>query len=319
MDGRFVSTNDTFGSHGWNWRDVGRATTVDDVFGALLERIGSGALPLGAKLPSCRALADEFDSNPTTVNRALARLAETGLVRIERRRGTFVAATEPSESSSLSRVRRQLEQVVERARPAGITREQLTELFNEVLSDPVAPPRVAFVECNGADLDEMADVVERATGLGFERVLLHDLTKKSAMRYDAIAAPVFHLSDVYAIVGDLDRVIELNFVPSGHLLRQLASIDPELTLGVATSVPRGIDRLSSLAKQYFAGEVRGVLTGHGPVDLDGIDVLVVTSATELTPAEQRSVPRIIKIDWELEHTSGSSFHQRLIELLATPA
>jgi DNA-binding transcriptional regulator YhcF (GntR family) len=298
---------------------VSRATTVDDVFGALLERIGSGALPLGAKLPSCRALADEFDSNPTTVNRALGRLAETGLVRIESRRGTFVAATEPSESVSLSQIRHQLEQVVERARPAGISREQLARLFDEVLADPVAPPRIAFVECNEADLNEMADVVERATGVTFERVQLHDLTKKSAMRFDAIAAPIFHLSDVYAIVGDLDRVIELNFVPTGGLLRQLASIDPDLTLGVATSLPRGIDRLSSLAKQYFSGEVRGVLTGHGPVDLDGIDVLLVTSATELSDDEARSVPRIVKIDWELEHASGATFEQRLHALLTDAA
>lgn len=297
---------------------MSRATTVDDVFEALLERIGTGTLALGSKLPSCRALADEFDSNPTTVNRALGRLAATGLVRIESRRGTFIAATEPSESMSWSHIRHQLEQVVERARSAGISREQLAGLFDEALTAPAAPPRVAFVECNEADVKEMANVVEHATGVTFERVLLYDLTKKSALRYDAIAAPIFHLSDVYAIVGTLHRVIELNFVPSGELLRQLASIDPDLTLGVATSLSRGIDRLSSLARQYFSGDVRGVLTGSGPVDLDGIDVLLVTSATELSADEARSVPRIVKIDWELEHASGATFEQRLRALL-TPA
>ena len=295
---------------------MARATTVDDVFTTLLERIGSGALPLGARLPSCRALADELDSNPTTVNRALSRLASTGLVRIESRRGTFVAATEPSSSESLLQIRRLLEQAVDRARPAGVSRQQLEQLFEDVLAEPSEVPRVAFVECNDADLQEMAALVERATGVTVEPVLLDDLTKKSSVRFDAIATPIFHLSDVHARVGDLDRVIELNFVPTGALLRQIASIDPELTLGVATSVPRGIDRLSSLVRQYFAGEVRGVLTGAGPVELDDIDVLLVTSATELSPEQTEQVPRVIKIDWELEHASGSTFEHRLHSLLA---
>lgn len=294
-----------------NGRSPTRGTTVDDVFGVLLDRIGSGALPLGSKLPSCRALADEFGSNPTTVNRALARLADTGLVRIETRKGTFVAATEAKATTSLSQIRHMVEQVVEHARVADISRAQLARVFNEVLAEPETQPRVAFVECNAADLHEMAAVVEHATGMTFDRVPLTDLTKKVAARYDAIATPIFHLADVYAVVGDLDRVIELNFVPTSASLRQIASVDPDLVLGVATPIPRGIERLTLLARQYFGGAVRGVLTGNGAVDLSGVDVLVTTSATELTSEELRSVGRVITVDWDLEHSSGASFGQRL--------
>lgn len=298
-----------------NGRSPARGTTVDDVVGVLLDRIASGALPLGSKLPSCRALADELGSNPTTVNRALARLADTGLVRIESRRGTFVAASEVKTNTSQAEIRHMVEQIVGRTRVAGISRGQLTRIFEDVLAEPEMPPRVAFVECNAIDLAEMADVVERATGMTFDRIALSDLTKKSAVRYDAIATPIFHLSDVYAVIGDLDRVIELNFVPTSTALRQIASIDPEFVLGVATPIPRGIDRLTSLAKQYFAGEVRGILTGNGSADLSGVDVLLTTSATGLSAAELGGVHRTIRINWDLEYASGASFMQRLNALL----
>lgn len=289
--------------------------TVDDVFGVLLDRIGSGALPLGSRLPSCRALADEFGSNPTTVNRALARLADTGLIRIESRKGTFVAAAQPTMADTPPQIRHLIDQLVDRARLAGVGREQLSRVFNDVIAEREVHLRVAFVECNPDDLNDMADIVEHATGMTFDRIQLSDLTKKRAVRYDAIAAPIFHLADVYALIGDLDRVIELNFVPTSASLRQIASIDPELVLGIATPIPRGIDRLTSLAKQYFGGEVRGVLTGDGPVVLDGIDVLLTTSATQLTAEELSDVSRIIRIDWDLEHASGASFVPRLRALL----
>ena len=288
-----------------------RANTVDDVHAELLERISSGALPLGSKLPSCRALAAELGSNPTTVSRALGRLAEAGLVRTEQRQGTFVAATEPAAGASVAQIRLMLEHVVNQARPAGLGREQLARMLDEVLAAPEQQPRVAFVECNEIDLGEMADLVEHATGVDLDRVRLADLTKKVAVKYDAIATPIFHLADVYAAVGDLDRVIELNFVPTASSLRQLASIDPELVLGVATPLRRGVDRLSSLVRQYFAGEVRGVLTDGDDAELDGIDVLVYTNASQLSDRELSRVRRHIRIVWELEHNSGSTFRQRL--------
>lgn len=295
-----------------------QSPTVDDVFGSILGRIESGELPLGSKLPSCRALADELASNPTTVNRALARLAEAGLVRIETRKGTFVAASETVEPVGMIAVRQLLEQAADRARSAGIGRGHFLEIVDEVLTAARPRARVAFVECNRTDLDEMAELLRNATGIDFEQVDLHDLSKKTALRFDAIATPIFHLSDVHAAIGDLDRVIELNFVPSAATLRAIASVDPELTLAVATPIPRGIERLRSLVRQYFAGEVRGVLTGEGPVDLTGIDVVVVTSATSLSARELEGVPRTIRIEWELEHSSGVTFDRRLQRLLDSP-
>lgn len=53
-------------------------------------KISSGVYPLGSKLPSVRDLAQEAAVNPNTMQRALAKLEENGLVYTNRTSGRFV-------------------------------------------------------------------------------------------------------------------------------------------------------------------------------------------------------------------------------------
>ena len=53
-------------------------------------KICSGAYPLGSKLPSVRDLAKEASVNPNTMQRALAKLEEDGLLYSNRTSGRFV-------------------------------------------------------------------------------------------------------------------------------------------------------------------------------------------------------------------------------------
>ena len=62
------------------------------VYEALHDRIRTGELAPGAKLPSHRELAALFGVAPMTVRQALARLEQEGLVSREHGRGTFIRA-----------------------------------------------------------------------------------------------------------------------------------------------------------------------------------------------------------------------------------
>src|ERR1700757_5035861 len=62
---------------------------VEDV---LAERLSSGALPVGAQLPSEEELIREFDVSRTTIRTTIQNLVRQGLVEIRRGRGTFVAS-----------------------------------------------------------------------------------------------------------------------------------------------------------------------------------------------------------------------------------
>lgn len=53
-------------------------------------KICSGVYPLGSKLPSVRDLAQEASVNPNTMQRALAKLEEDGLLYTNRTSGRFV-------------------------------------------------------------------------------------------------------------------------------------------------------------------------------------------------------------------------------------
>jgi GntR family transcriptional regulator len=68
-------------------------TKADLVCETVLRRIESGALREGDRLPSEEQLASKFRVSVGTVQKALERLARSGLVLREHGRGTFVAGT----------------------------------------------------------------------------------------------------------------------------------------------------------------------------------------------------------------------------------
>jgi len=58
--------------------------------------VASGALKLGAPVPSVRDLARDLQVNPATVVRAYQRLVDAGLLAVKRGEGTFVAEVIPA-------------------------------------------------------------------------------------------------------------------------------------------------------------------------------------------------------------------------------
>jgi GntR family transcriptional regulator len=75
--------------------------------GALRDRIASGALSPGDRLPSVRELAAEAGVNVNTARAVYRRLENEGTVRSEHGRGTFVAQR-VSEASARRELRRQI-------------------------------------------------------------------------------------------------------------------------------------------------------------------------------------------------------------------
>jgi GntR family transcriptional repressor for pyruvate dehydrogenase complex len=65
-------------------------TSSDGIVAALAERVLSGALVAGDRLPSERHLAVEFGASRPMVREALRSLTERGLIRVEPARGAFV-------------------------------------------------------------------------------------------------------------------------------------------------------------------------------------------------------------------------------------
>lgn len=78
-------------------RPLGRVTLIESLAGQLEERILSGELGVGAKLPSEEQLAAQFEVSRPVVREALARLRERGLLDTVNGSGTFVRHPEPEQ------------------------------------------------------------------------------------------------------------------------------------------------------------------------------------------------------------------------------
>ncbi|MEV6169004.1 GntR family transcriptional regulator [Streptomyces sp. NPDC051954] len=98
-----------------------------------------GLLEPGDKLPTAREVVEATAINPNTVLKAYRELEREGLVEARRGLGTFVRrglSTAPADSP----LRAELDAWAERAREAGLGREDVAALFTAVLETHFAVP-----------------------------------------------------------------------------------------------------------------------------------------------------------------------------------
>lgn len=285
--------------------------TVEEVYTSLLERIGSGAIEVGAKLPSCRALADEMGSNPSTVNRAIRRLARHGLVRTEPRRGTFLVNAGALPKMSSGEAEQEVRRAVQLARRAGFGAASIREMYESALGlGGRQVGAIGFIECNNYDLHRMTTLIENTTGVALKPVLLDELSDDWRSEYDVLATPMFHLADLAEKGVDLNEVVELNFVPSSTALRELATIHSSAAVAVVAPTERGVERMKALVSQYCSGAIEATSDRRNAV-LAKADVIIHPAAIDLDSLGLSGVKREILIDWELDPTSATTFAGRV--------
>ncbi|MGN0063564.1 MAG: GntR family transcriptional regulator [Nocardioides sp.] len=289
------------------------APTLDEVHRTLLDRIVSGAYPVGSKLPSCRALAADLNSNSTTVDRAISRLAHRGRVRTVPRRGTYVVDSGEGASDARDVVRAQLDEVLLRARRLGLTREELDELLAGARDRVDQMRRIALVECNDRDMRRLQEIVQAAGRVEVQPVLLCDAVgRRLDEEFDAVAVPVFHLNDVAALVGDMDAVIELPLVTSPTALRRLISLRDLERVVVVAPTARGVQWMTAIVGQYYPGEIDGFVIGtDDPELLAEAPAVVVNNAANVPAALENQLHRVIAIEWELDHRFAAGLAGRI--------
>jgi GntR family transcriptional regulator len=101
----------------------------------LRDFILAGVLPPGTRLPSVRALADYLKCSVMTTRRAYEDLEREGFIRTRQGMGSVVAEI-PEEKLSAHRrepIERAFGEAVRAGRRAGLTEEELREIFEETL------------------------------------------------------------------------------------------------------------------------------------------------------------------------------------------
>ncbi len=101
-----------------------------------LERlIVGGGLEANYKMPSVRSLALDLSVNPNTIQRAYAQLEQDGYIYTVSGRGSFVAHECEWRSGKVAEVTRELEEVLLKAREAGMTKEATLQVVNKIFKE----------------------------------------------------------------------------------------------------------------------------------------------------------------------------------------
>ncbi|MGI1659705.1 MAG: GntR family transcriptional regulator [Desulfitobacterium sp.] len=110
------------------------------IYTQLIEQIQlnifSGVYPLGSKLPSVRDMAQEAAVNPNTMQRALAKLEEDGLIITYRTSGRSV--TEDARMVELVKTKVAQEQILEfleKMKMMGFDRKEVLTIINKLAEE----------------------------------------------------------------------------------------------------------------------------------------------------------------------------------------
>ncbi len=99
-------------------------------------KICSGLYPLGSKLPSVRDLAQEASVNPNTMQRALSKLEESGLLYSERTSGRFITEdVNLVKQTKRKLVEEQIQDFLKRMVDLGFDQEDIVPMIEVMLKE----------------------------------------------------------------------------------------------------------------------------------------------------------------------------------------
>ena len=226
----------------------------------------------GDRLPSIRALAGFLRVNRNTVARVISDLEREAFV--ESRRGSGVYVVEPPVNEEASRRQEVLERVMDLAAAQGVSVE---ELGNALLARSGVRPQekvpILFVECTGAELDQLSSELEEQLPVEVEKVLLEDLPARLSGEGDPpwrmAVTTFFHVHEVQALVEPFGiETIALLAEANIESLRRLTELPAGTSVGV---VGWGRTCMENLSRS---------LEGAGLEHLDFRSVYVDQSSTE---------------------------------------
>ncbi|MCW5850263.1 MAG: GntR family transcriptional regulator [Anaerolineae bacterium] len=298
--------------------------TAADIARLVESRILSGEYTAGAQLPTVRELAQELGVNKNTVVRAYQSLERDGYLDVTQGRGAFVRPRDGAVAGVLSaRWQAQVDSLVREAQTRGVTRAVVGQELGRSVERVYGRSRlrVAFVEDNTQDTDEMGAQLSVMVGHALEGVLLARVLEEPeqvAADFDLVTTTFYHLAEVSRAMKGTPRekVIGVNAQPSHESLLRIARLEV-MMIGLVCEFETTIHNLLHTVHTYHPSatllptlvEDRGRLRSV----MDKADALVVTRAClERVLALQPTMP-VISIYYTIDQQSVDYLRQWIHE------
>lgn len=289
----------------------------------LAERIRTGVYGEGARIPTVRTMAEELGVNKNTVVRAYQALERKGFLELVRGRGAFVRQRAPASGVLDSRWLARLDQLLHDAQSKSLSREMVLHEFMQSLDRfyGQAGLKLAFVECNLPDIEEMGSQLSAAVGHRLEGVMLADLLKRpaeTAGRFDLVVTTFYHLSEVIrALEAEArEKVVGIHAMPTHDALLKIARLHAQV-IGLVCDRSGTMDNLTHIIHTYHpsAAIMPALIDDEARVQtlLQKADAIVVTrSCHDQLMALQPHVP-VIMVVFTIDQQSIEFLRARIEE------
>ncbi|MGH2617465.1 MAG: GntR family transcriptional regulator [Thermomicrobiales bacterium] len=293
----------------------------------VIDRLATGAHPIGSKLPTSRELAAELGAHRNTVAKAYHELANLGLVTVRQGRGTFVVSLldQGNGRPLAAQVQGSLTDLVLKARRIGLSEHELRELLDQQIAAAYGNLRHGvFVECNTADVDAAIAEIEMLAGFRLSPLLLQRLQRdpiRAVAGYDVVFTSLFQVKEVSdrlaAAHADVD-VIGIYTQPDEAAIDQLARIPPGSQVGIVVSNAEGARRFASQINTVTVAETKALVL---PDDAEivalaaEVDAFVCSRSRFAQVCALQLPPPVIELQFHISRQSAG----RVTEALTLPA
>lgn len=207
----------------------------------LMQRIKSGALRPGDRLPTERELAKTLGIARGTVKRAYRALSDNNIIEVIHGSGSYVYSER--EPADLGR-RRQAAELIEKDYDTlaswGMTHTEINTLLHITLAKkapPAAYARVAIVDCNPESLAIFKRQLNYIPGVAIsvflvDTIIMDDRPSELLHDFDLVLTTATHHEALCRALGGSEKLLAADVSPSRHTIVSICTLPQNTQLGV---------------------------------------------------------------------------------------
>ena len=111
-----------------------RKPIYDQLYNNIVKLISIGEMKPGEKLPTVRQIASDLGINPNTASKAYQMLEKDGYIYSVVGKGSFISDTIDMKRSRENMINEKILAVIKEAYDCGLTKDEISECFNNCLS-----------------------------------------------------------------------------------------------------------------------------------------------------------------------------------------